>query len=341
MERENQRRLLLVPVILLFLLVLILFWHFFDGTAVLLTTDAAISSANQPVPEVLRSIYASWSSIGLLGQPYSSSLLISTLMLAVLPGVLWANLMYGLACLAASLCFLIGFGRKLNRWAALAGALTAVWLSSNFTLLYAGHGLKPYVVWFFVCAVFCSGVDSWRGGLLWGGCVGLMFAQQPDVALFFALAAGSYLIFRLWRRKGFKPLCWLPVLAPAAVVALLFAAGPLLSGYKFNVKATAQVQTETPQERWEYITQWSFPPEEMIDFIAPNYTGIRSGEPEGPYWGRMGRSEGWEQHRQGFMNYRMESLYLGIIPIVPDGKPLSRHHPHRICAVCGFFMPTV
>lgn len=90
----------------------------------------------------------------------------------------------------------------------------------------------------------------------------------------------------------------------------------MLSGYESNVKGTVSMQTGSAQEKWEFVTQWSWPPEECIDFIAPGYMGWRSGEPEGPYWGRMGRSAGWEQTRQGFMNFKLENMYLGIIPVL-------------------------
>jgi hypothetical protein len=99
-------------------------------------------------------------------------------------------------------------------------------------------------------------------------------------------------------------------------VGLLLAVSTMLGSYTSNVKDIASMQTESPQEKWDYVTQWSWPPDECIDFIAPGYMGWRSGEPEGPYWGRMGRSAGWEQTRQGFMNFKLENMYLGIIPIL-------------------------
>ncbi|QHI68062.1 hypothetical protein [Tichowtungia aerotolerans] len=89
-----------------------------------------------------------------------------------------------------------------------------------------------------------------------------------------------------------------------------------MSGYKQHVKGSAQMQTENKQAKWDYVTQWSFPPEEMIAFVAPGYTGWRSNEPEGPYWGRMGRSPGWEQTKQGFQNFKLENTYIGVIPVV-------------------------
>lgn len=285
-----------------------------------MTSDAVIVNANRSLSTVVTEMLPNWDARILLGRPRASRVEISSLLQGLLPGIVWNNLVCGLGCLAASLIFISIF-KTWGIWAIVMGALTGFWLSSNFTLLYAGHNQKPYVIVFFMATLACvHHAHHWKGGIIWGAFCGLMFMQQPDVAMFFALFAGAYLVFRLWQRLGRpttlrKGAQWIKVLVPVAVVALLFAAGPLLSGYKQHVQDTAQVQTESPEERWHYITQWSMPPEEMVDFIAPNYTGIRSGEPKGPYWGRMGRSDGWETHRQGFMNYRMESLYLGIIPI--------------------------
>lgn len=310
---------------------ILLFRNFLSSSSVMMTTDAVISGSVATRSEVFSQSFSNWDSGVLLGMPRGSATQVAHFLKGAFGGIVWNNLVYGLACLAASLVFLAGFGRRLSLWAVLCGILVAFWLGSNFTLIYAGHGLKPYVVLFFICSILSAGVPSWRGGLLWGGFAGLMFAQQPDVAMFFALFAGAHLIFSLWRREGFKPFRWLKVLVPAAVVALLFAAGPLLSGYKLNVKDTAQVQTETPQEKWEYITQWSFPPDEMISLIAPGYNGWRSGEPDGPYWGRTGQSAGWDQTHQGYMNFMMESAYIGLIPA---GFALfalfsCRRSPHR------------
>lgn len=317
------------PLILLAIF-LIFFAKFLDGTSILMSTDAMISSANESANTILQQIPPAWIDGPLLGAPGGQATQMASLLKGVLPGIVWNNLVYGFACLAGSLIFARGFSRHLNSWACLCGALTAFWLGNNFTLIYPGHGFKPYVVLFFVCTLLSAGATSWRGGIIWGSFTGLMFAQQPDIALFFALFAGTYLVFRLWHREGFKPTRWLTVLIPAAA-ALLFAAGPLLGGYKTAVKDAVQVQAETPSEKWDYITQWSWPPEESIAFIAPGYTGWRSGEPEGPYYGRMGRSPGWEQTRQGFMNFQLDNLYLGFIPIAFALFAIfaSRRSPHR------------
>jgi hypothetical protein len=296
---------------------MVIFGHYLTENSVLMTTDAVISGSDVSRGDVMLRMVPHWHDAKLLGFPRGTGTQVGGLFKFFVNGILWNNLTYGLACLLASFFFLKRF-RSVTPWAAILGAITAFWLGTNFSLIMAGHYFKPFVVLFFICSIFPASkmaAGSFFHALIWGSCIGLMFAQQPDVALFFALFASSYLVFKLWNTGGFKPLAWLKVLGPAMVMALLFAAGPLLSGYKHNVKATTQMQTQSPVEKWNYVTQWSVPPNEVIDFVAPGYYGWRSGEPEGPYWGRTGRSADWEKTGQGFRNFKMESTYIGIIPV--------------------------
>ena len=72
------------------------------------------------------------------------------------------------------------------------------------------------------------------------------------------------------------------------------------------------------QEQWIFATNWSLPPEETIEFVAPGIFGTWTGDRNHPYWGRLGRSAGWnEAHpdRGGFFNFRQHLVYLGSIPL--------------------------
>lgn len=203
-------------------------------------------------------------------------------------------------------------------WA--VGALAAFWLGSTFTLVYAGHLGKFGVV-------FCAALFLWRAdiaatarrgvaprAILAGGALGAMFLEQADVGLLFAVALGPFLLHRLYAVWGFNVREWARRLAPLLAVALLVAFHPLWSGYGAFVRRAAPARDDR-QDRWDFITQWSWPPEETIDFIAPGFMGWRSGEPEGPYWGRMGRSREWGVTRRGFMNFKLENQYLGALPL--------------------------
>lgn len=326
---DNQFVLASVCLVLLFA---VMFRNYLSGSAVLMTTDAAISSADRPIGQVLATLYSNWDSGALLGGPLGPVTQYGFLLVYLaLGGVLWNNTIYGLGCLAASLVLLAGLRNRVSVWAALCGAIAAFWLGSNLTLIYSGHFFKPFVVLFFVCAVFSARIASWPGGIVWGGFTGLMFAHQPDVAMLFALFAGAHLLFSLWQREGTKVWRWIQVLVPALVVSLLFAAGPLLAGYKYQVKDVAVVQQESKVDRWNYMTQWSWPPEESINFIAQGYSGWASGDPEGPYWGRKGRSAEWDKTRQGGMNFSLNNTYVGFIPMAFALFAVfaCRRSPHR------------
>ncbi len=303
------------------LLFVTIFFGFLSGGRVLLGSDPVISAANLSTSEAVGLIRSGWKPAPLLGTSASPGLnFLRVLLFIFQDGILWNNWYHGLGCLLASF-FLFRFLRSsgLSHGAATLATIGAFWVGVNLTILYAAHPAKPYIVMLFVAALLPArraGEGSVVNSLLWGGCIGLMFVHQADVALFFALFAGVYFLFRLYRGFGFKSLVkWLRILLPALLFSFLFASGPLLSGYKKHVKDSVQIRVQTPQQKWDYVTQWSFPPEESIAFVAPGYTGWRSGEPEGPYWGRMGRSSGWEQTRQGFQNFKLENMYLGIIPV--------------------------
>ena len=244
----------------------------------------------------------------------------TNLLLWLLPVRWFTNWIHALDLFGASLFFMLFLRRRGLNWVACAfGALTAFWLASNFTLTYAGHIGKFGVLMFAALSLWLAERavvrNRWADWILVGGALAGMYLEQVDVALFFSLVIGPYIVFAGWREnilKGRK--FWFGVVV-TSVVALLVAFRALWIGYHTGITGVAAIQKEDPQAKWEFLTQWSWPPEESIDFIAPGYMGWRSGEPAGPYWGRMGRSAGWETTRQGFQNFKLENQYLGIIPV--------------------------
>ena len=264
-----------------------------------------------------------WSDGPLMGIPVGRIPVAWTgLLLAMAPLRFFVNWVHGMGLFFASLA-LGGFlrTRGFSWWSCLLGAVAAFWLGTNLTLTYAGHIPKFAVLMFMGISLFCLGKASGHRpvawGLLAGVAMGFMLIEQQDVGLFCAMFVGAYAAFIHIRRAGWgKVRKWLPVLAGTAGVALLTAAPTLLSSYVANVQGAANVQDEDPQAKWEFVTQWSQPPGESVDFIAPGYMGWRSGEPDGPYWGVCGQSAGWDRTHQGFMNFRLESVYVGAIPIV-------------------------
>lgn len=241
-------------------------------------------------------------------------------LLKAVPAAAFMNLYHGF-CLAVAAWLLALYlkDKGLRPAPCVFGGLVAFWVGTNLTLTYAGHVGKYGTLVFLALAVFALGRWGKTGRAAWsvaaGAAAGAMFLEQADVALFCALLLAPLGLFEAaraaggWRVAALAKQSWGAVLAAAVL-----AGGASLAAKGSGV--TESTDGQTPAERWAYVTQWSQPPGESLDFIAPGWTGWRSGDEKGPYWGKMGRSEGYEQTRQGFMNFKLENVYVGAIPLL-------------------------
>jgi hypothetical protein len=261
-----------------------------------------------------------WRGFPLLGRVGSTPPTFTNLSLSVLPIEFYMDWIYAIHLLLSS-AFLIGFLRlrKLDWIPALFGALTAFWLGSNLTLIHPGHLLKYGVVLCAAATLFClektHQTRSWRWAILSGGSLGWMFMHQADVALFFGLVLGAYHLFRL------SESCKNDLPKLGSFTALLLAVAGLLFWESYQSQMDSQVrnvevlQQGTEEEKWEFANQWSFPPSESLDLIAPGYWGWTSQHETAPYHGVTGQSAEWRAVQEGFPNFRLESVYLGILPL--------------------------
>lgn len=321
MDREKGLQDVLI-IAVFFLIIALLFFAPLSFKGVLLTTDDNIGELYQRKAIMPGAFWGAWMDMPLLGSRSLLPLNWTNGLMFLLPVKTFTNWLHAVD-LSIGAFFLALFLRenRLKLTACLMGGLVAYWLGTNFTLTYAGHigkfGILMWAAVFLYCTARFINTQNRRWNLLAGGCIGMMFLEQVDVAILFSMCLGLYMLvsYRLalasWGRA-----------AAAAVwvigLAVLMSIHPLKEAYVtiLNPPGVEDAEAEkTPQEQWNFITQWSWPPEESMAFIAPGYTGWRSGEPEGPYWGRMGRTPGWEQHRQGFRNFKLENTYLGIFPM--------------------------
>ncbi len=245
----------------------------------------------------------------------------TNVLLWLLPAGFFTTWIHAIDLALASVFLALFLRSRRHGWIACSvGALASFWVGSNFTLTYAGHIGKYGVMMFAAAALWLIEMAVQRRSIAWGvlagGALGSMFLEQADVALFFSMFLFPYAAYAVFRSRRGDVAAWFLVLAPLVLISAVIALRPLLSGYQAAVKGIVSMKEDDPGAKWEFATQWSWPPEECIDFIAPGYTGWRSGEPTGPYWGRMGRSAGWEKTQQGFQNFKLENQYLGAIPVV-------------------------
>ncbi len=289
---------------------------------ILLTSDDNIGAMAMRKALLPGGLFRAWDDSVLSGQPSLLNLSWTNLVLWLLPVRVFQNIIHALDLMIASLCLGLFLRERGVRWVAAAvGALTAFWLGSTFFLTYAGHIGKFGVVMFAAVAVWCiecaARRRSWAWAVLGGGALGAMFLEQADVALFFAMVLGPYAIFATWRESGFQIKEHLRVVLPVAAFALIIGFRAIwLARAFFSLDASAEAPPENRQQVWSYCTQWSWPPSETLEWVAPGYFGWSSGDPSGPYWGRLGRSDDWEKTRQGFPNFKLETHYLGAIPLV-------------------------
>ena len=234
--------------------------------------------------------------------------------------------------------------------ACFGGGLAMAFSGYHFTLFNAGH--RGYASMMAYAALMLPLVESalrrpraaWAAFPLLGVCAVCGLATQPDVMAFLLLLEIAYGVFRvaqLARAEGARAFfasrwkTWLAGVVFALVAFGVFGFGTMrhvfgtvVAGREAQMEAggAKEVSAETAaadpeaakaaaRERWIFATNWSLPPEDMAEFVAPNVRGYDNAFPAAPYWGRIGQSEEWETTGQGFANFRQHSIYLGALGV--------------------------
>jgi hypothetical protein len=313
----------IMAVALLAALQLAIWWPLLGGHSILFTTDDNIGQLSFCARCLPGALLGWWDDSSLLGNGIGRVPVNWTSVgLLALPVPSFVNLVHAVNLLLASVFFFLWMrNRGSSTAAATLGAFAAFWLSSNLAITYGGHVPKYAVLLFATLALLgIERMGATRHGawaLVAGGAMGLALVEQQDVGIFFGLFVGAYAVFTLWRMTEVAwPRRVAVYLLPMGIMAVWLACASLLQGYTHNIQGVASVGTEDRGAKWEFVTQWSYPPDESVALVAPGYMGWRSGEGEGNYWGRLGQSAGWGQAGQGFMNFKLDDWYLGMVPVL-------------------------
>ncbi len=258
------------------------------------------------------------------------------------PPAFWVELKYVLAtyCAALGMAYFLR-GRGLARAAAYGAGLLLAFSGYWLTLFSAGH-----LGWFqwMTYGVFAFGLIDRalekgrpRHWLLLGACLAWGSFYQPDLWLLFTVFTAVYFIFR-WivtarARKAFLPLRWVKG-AGLSLAAFLLIGLPSfrsaifadLAGRDQQIAEGQTLGTDSAADdaRWEFVTNWSLPPEDTLEFFLSRIHGDTScpftlaiGEARGTdvarYTGRLGRPKAQEDDPKSTANYRQHSLYLGAV----------------------------
>lgn len=234
--------------------------------------------------------------------------------------------------------------------AALGGVMFAL-MGYSFTLVSAGHRgfftLTVHTVFLF--AFLARGLEG-KGTLnyaLAGICAAWALRRQPDFAAIYLLVAALYwlaaVVHKLLSQKSCAFAKRSALGATVSLVAFALAVFPSAVGSLQSVLQgrMVQISESTPTEnslsanidgqpaehdnsaaeeekklaKWIFTTNWSLPPDELLEFVAPAIMGRQTMDAERPYWGRLGRAWKWEESKQGFFNYRQHLIYIGALPL--------------------------
>jgi hypothetical protein len=218
-----------------------------------------------------------------------------------------------------------------NRYISFFTAFAAVFSTWIITWVMIGHNTKPIAISMFPWILMCLEKLRERFSLLYAVLLVVavhILAESTHVQMIFygICTFGLYLLFELIARliSRDRPLGVLRaalMLALAGGLALAMSADRYMSTMeytKYSTRATAPIQQlggksqdESGGFDYEYATNWSFSPAEVMTFLVPNFYG----------YGKLERKDGPEQgqHIQtyfGQMPFTDAPNYMGIFVLV-------------------------
>lgn len=217
-------------------------------------------------------------------------------------------------------------GKGLLWTSTLIGALAMAFSGQSFTIIAAGHlgkfGMMP-------CAVFMLGLldraitrRSLTYYALAGGVAAMGMFEQPDVMVLFYMLGACYALYKLWQQRPRENKTTVIArhasgILLAGLVFTAVALPTLISTIGFKVSERGKVIEAAGTAPYDYSTCWSMPPEEILEFIAPSFFGVQSGDPVLPYWGRLGQGTAEDSNAvQRLKSLRQHNLYLGVLQVV-------------------------
>lgn len=285
----------------LLVLVLVFFGRCFTSDDILMSNDASLASLSRAKATLPAGLVSGWDPINWLGTQTVFPATPTWFLLYLMPLESFARLIYVLHIMAAALLSFYWLRRmELCNIAAFFGSLVMTFAGSYLTYIYPGHIGKFEMTTFALLALLCltRGLQTARWpDFAWAGvAVGLSLQGAIDVGALMALLVAVWFLFNAGHRwlsvddrtrrswvMGFMLLVVVSGVIAFPILRSLFAAG-------LATDVPGIQEGDTSERNWQWATQWSYPPNEVVDLFAPGYHGWKTQDPRAPYGGALGRN---------------------------------------------------
>jgi hypothetical protein len=220
----------------------------------------------------------------------------------------------------------------LSRLASLFGGVSLM-LSNHFlTVLYPGHASKFMTfIWIPLVFLFLRKAvheNRWTHYLYAGFFFGLaMQGQFYEAVIFFLILSAGYWLYLLLQKRETgtglilfaKSKFRLIIKHKAGFIVMLMMLSTMslqLIPGMLNLSKNTSVQQQSSEANWDFATAWSLPPEEVLELVVPGVFGWKTGDPEMPYWGRMGKPSVASGLKLNSENVGMITAVLALLAFV-------------------------
>ncbi len=294
----------------------------------------AVAAACGRMPEAMLGVWLDLNWVGNEGVVSAPNL--SNLITLFLSPVTFAKLIVPLSLLLLG-CSAWVFFRQCGfpPWVCTVGALAAGLNGDRFSV--AAWGLSIWVMGtaaiFLALAALLAATRrrSWMLVGLAGFATGLGVMEGFDTGAIFSLVVAAFAVFLAWVTGQGSPRVRLAQgLGRVAVVAMCagfiatYTLGTLINTQVKGIVGMGQ-DKETRERRYVEATIWSLPKVEVLRVLIPGLFGYRMDTSDGgAYWGTVGRTPGWEQHKQGTPRHSGSGEYAGMLVVLVAAWALAQ-----------------
>ena len=285
----------------LLVLVAIYFGHCFTSNQILMSNDASLATLSRAKATLPLGLVSGWDQINWLGMQIVYPATPTWFLLYLMPLESFARLIYVFHIMAAALLSFYWLRRmELCNIAAFFGSLVMTFAGSYLTYILPGHIGKFEMTTFALLSLLCltRGLQTTRwSDFVWAGvALGLALQGAIDVGALMALLVAAWFLFNAGRRwlsvddrtRRIWVMGFMSLVAASGVVAFPIVRSLFGSGLVSNVPGAQE--GDASEQNWQWATQWSYPPSEVVDLFAPGYHGWKTQDSRAPYWGALGRN---------------------------------------------------